>query len=79
MVLANRGAEVAGGVDQPDVAECLRGVPELAMGHGVVLLAEQAEILRTATNRSNSACQVDNSHGAFRSLPFGLSTSEFPQ
>ena len=45
MVLANRGAEVTGGVDQPDVAECLRGVPELAMGHGVVLLAEQAEIV----------------------------------
>ena len=42
---ANRGAEVAGCVDQPDVAECPRGVPELAMGHGIVLLAEQAEIV----------------------------------
>src|SRR5690348_16416090 len=39
------GTELAGGVDQPDVAECLRGVPELAMGHRVVLLAEQAQIV----------------------------------
>src|SRR6185312_4214432 len=39
------GAEVTSGVDQPDVAECLRGVPELALGHGVVLLAEQAEVV----------------------------------
>ena len=38
-------AEVASGVDQTDVAECLRGVPELAMSDGVVLLAEQAKVV----------------------------------
>ena len=44
MMLGGGSAEVTSGVDQPDVAECLWGVPELATGHGVVLLAEQPEV-----------------------------------
>src|SRR3712207_708969 len=42
---AERGGEVAGGVDQPDVGERLREVAELPPGERVVLLGQQADVV----------------------------------
>ena len=50
LVTARRGdglgaGEKARGIDQPDVAECLRRVADLAVLDGVVLLAEQTQVV----------------------------------
>lgn len=38
-------AEVASCVDQPDMTECLRSVPQLTPGNRVVLLAQHAKVV----------------------------------